>query len=169
MQKLFDSLCSISHDELLLLRTFDSTHLETCETVKAASHGVIASIEEFFPSLKNSKVCFPHPSFHISLNTCSCSILISILWQKLLDNILLELPTPRDLFVFSKKMEGLVFDNFKILEEFKKHLALHNDDMDRSLVKETLLGHFEEVLKKVFFLFLRLGLCHYFGLKFGRP
>lgn len=63
LQQLFDSLCSIIHDELLLLRTFDRTHTETCETVKAASRDIITSIEKFSPVFKNSKVCFSHPLF----------------------------------------------------------------------------------------------------------
>ncbi|PON47074.1 Midasin [Parasponia andersonii] len=128
-KKLFDSLCSISHDELLLLRTFENTHLETFETVKASSHEILASIEKFFPYFKNSK--------------------------ELLDNTLLgqdrditKLPPSPDLFVISEHMEELVSNNFHILTEFANHLALYEEDVDRSSVKKTLLGHFEEVLQK---------------------
>lgn len=58
LQQLFDSLCSISHDELLLLKTFENTHLDTCQTVKATSNSFQASIEMFLPVFCNSKVHF---------------------------------------------------------------------------------------------------------------
>ncbi|XP_062087755.1 midasin isoform X2 [Humulus lupulus] len=128
-KKIFDCLCSISHDELLLLRTFDKTHLETCETVKAASHGILALVENFFPLFKKSK--------------------------ELLDNTLLgqdrditKLPASPDLLVISKDMEEVVSKNFRILVDFENHLAMHREDANRSSVKKTLLGHFEDVLKK---------------------
>lgn len=58
LQQLFDGLCSISHDELLLLRTFENTHLYNCQTVKATSSSFLASIEKFLPVFCNSKVQF---------------------------------------------------------------------------------------------------------------
>ncbi|KAL5579519.1 hypothetical protein UlMin_011961 [Ulmus minor] len=129
-KQLFDSLCSISHDELLLLKTFDNIHLKTCETVKAAANGISAFIKDFLPIFQNSK--------------------------ELLDNILLGQDTDitkvvasPHLFIIPQEMEELVSMNFLVLTKFEKHLlALHEEDMDRSSVKETLLGHFKEVLKK---------------------
>ena len=56
-------------------------------------------------------------------------------------------------------MEKLVSDNFDVLVNFENHLMHMNEkDVDRSSVKKILLGHFEEVIKKVFWNFLRLGL-----------
>ncbi|XP_030490703.2 midasin isoform X2 [Cannabis sativa] len=128
-KKIFDCLCSISYDELLLLRTFDNTHLETCDTVKAASQGMLALVEKFFPRFKNSK--------------------------ELLDNTLLgqdrditKLPASPDLLVISKDTEEVVANNFRLLMDFENHLAMHREDANRSSVKTTLLGHFQEVLKK---------------------
>lgn len=58
LQQLFDSLYSISNDELLLLKKFETTHLSTCQTVKAASNRFIDLIEKFLPVFWNSKVLF---------------------------------------------------------------------------------------------------------------
>ncbi|EXB29684.1 hypothetical protein L484_013458 [Morus notabilis] len=127
---LFDSLCSISHDELLLLRTFERNHSETCENVKASSHEILEFVEKFFPIFQNSK--------------------------ELLDNNLLGgdrditiVPASPYLFVVSRQMEALVSQNFQIIEDFKKHLdGLIVSNGVRSSVKETLLGHFKAVFDK---------------------
>lgn len=57
LQQLFDSLCATSHEELLLLKTFDNTHLKGCQTVKNEGNEFLASIEKFIPVLQKSKVC----------------------------------------------------------------------------------------------------------------
>lgn len=168
LQQLFDSLYSISHDELLLLRTFEHSHSENCENVKASSRGILASVEKFFPIFKNSKVSFYRPFCFIlpvQVNSASSrSILMYPLQQELLDDILLgryrditKVPASPCLFVVSREMEALVSHNFQIIEDFKKHLdGLNNEDADRSLVKETLLSHFKEVFEKVLLVFLGL-------------
>lgn len=68
LQQLFDSLYSISNDELVLLKKFETTHLSTCKTVKAASNRFIALIEKFLPVFWNSKVQFL-PFISFSSNT----------------------------------------------------------------------------------------------------
>lgn len=55
-QQLFDSLCATSHDELLLLKTFQNTHLNNCQTVKNEVNEFLTSIEKFIPVLQKSKV-----------------------------------------------------------------------------------------------------------------
>lgn len=53
-------------------------------------------------------------------------------------------------FLVSKRMEQLVFQNFKVIKAFEDHLlAFYGKDADRSSVKHILLGHFVDILKKV--------------------
>lgn len=56
MQQLFDSLCAISNEELLLLRTLENSHLNTCQKTRPQVSQIIASIEEFLPVFNKSKV-----------------------------------------------------------------------------------------------------------------
>lgn len=80
-----------------------------------------------------------------------------IVSQELLDNKLLgqdrditDLAAPPHLFVVSKEMEELIFQNFLVIKEFKEHLlSLRKQDINKSSVKEALFNHFEDFLLKV--------------------
>ena len=53
---LFDGLYSMLHEESLLLRTVESTHLSTCQHVKGSTNRVLVFIEKFVPLFQKSKV-----------------------------------------------------------------------------------------------------------------
>lgn len=51
----------------------------------------------------------------------------------------------------SKQIESSVIQNFQVINEFGEHLStFHKEDLSRSSVIETLLSHFDDLLKKVF-------------------
>lgn len=56
MQQLFDSLCAISNEELLLLRILENSHLNSCQRTIPSASQMTASIEEFLPVFCKSKV-----------------------------------------------------------------------------------------------------------------
>ncbi|TQE13576.1 hypothetical protein C1H46_000907 [Malus baccata] len=129
-KQLFDSLCATSHDELLLLKTFQNTHLNNCQTVKNDVNEFLASIEKFIPVLQKSKE---------SLDNYLLGP----------DRAIMTFSGSSQFFLVSKRMEQLVFQNFKVIKAFEDHLlAFHGKDADRSLVKDILLGHFVDILKK---------------------
>ncbi|KAM1135785.1 hypothetical protein TB1_033293 [Malus domestica] len=128
-KQLFDSLCATSHDELLLLKTFQNTHLNN-QTVKNEVNEFLASIEKFIPVLQKSKE---------SLDNYLLGP----------DRAIMTFSGSSQFFLVSKRMEQLVFQNFKVIKAFEDHLlAFHGKDADRSLVKDILLGHFVDILKK---------------------
>lgn len=130
-KQLLDILCAISHDEILLLRKFGSTHLKTCQIVKEAVNGFLTSIEKCLPSLKNSK--------------------------ELLDSYLLgprresaaDVAASPHLFVASKQMEELVLANFRYIKEYEEHLlTLDVHNVIKTSAIEALLSHLAEVFLK---------------------
>lgn len=62
-QQLFDNITAMLLEELALLRTIGSTHLDSCQTVKASSHSLLSLIEKLIPIAQNSKVQNPWASF----------------------------------------------------------------------------------------------------------
>ncbi|XP_048323691.2 midasin isoform X2 [Ziziphus jujuba] len=129
-KQLFDSLYSISNDELVLLKKFETTHLSTCKTVKAASNRFIALIEKFLPVFWNSKEQLDN----------------NLLGQ---DRDITDLAAPPHLFVVSKEMEELISQNFLVIKEFKEHfLSLRKQDVNKSSVIEALFNHFEDLFIK---------------------
>ncbi|XVF07786.1 hypothetical protein REPUB_Repub06bG0169700 [Reevesia pubescens] len=54
-KQLFDNLDAMLVEESLLLRTLESTHLNSCQNVKAAASRILGFIEEFIPVFKKSK------------------------------------------------------------------------------------------------------------------
>ncbi|GAB2269171.1 hypothetical protein Dimus_004101 [Dionaea muscipula] len=129
-KELFDMLCSLSQEETLLLRTVGSSHLNTCQNVKAAVIQIIDLIEKFSPSFKESKArldfdLLSHSGPVIKIATKMCPLLIS------------------------KETEQFVIQNFQILREFRDHLsAFRAKQMSRSSVENTLLRHFDDVVEK---------------------
>ncbi|KAG7997478.1 hypothetical protein I3843_01G213100 [Carya illinoinensis] len=129
-KQLFDDLCVVMYEESLLLKTFANTHLNTCQSVKAAANRILDFIGKFLPDFQKSK--------------------------ELLDYYLLGRNGAITTFagsshccVITRQMEQLVSENFQAIKEFEKLLSVFREqDVDRSSVKEALLSHFEELFKK---------------------
>lgn len=176
LQQLFDSLCVMFHEEYLVLKTVESTHLSSCESIKDEANRVTVVIEKFLPLFQKSKVCIIYSGsfslsslssvfFLFSFSFCQCSLLPAFytfgnLLQDKLDNYLLGsdkivavvAPSLPPLLI-SKEMEQLVLENFQILREFEEHLrAFFYHDLDRRSVTEALFYKFDETFKKVWFM-----------------
>ncbi|PIA42933.1 hypothetical protein AQUCO_02000406v1 [Aquilegia coerulea] len=126
-KKLFDSLFSISHDTSLLLRKVEVTHLSSCHNVKLATSNLLDSIEKIIPKLRKSK---------------------ESLDQYLLGSsrILTTADAFSSPFIVSKKMEQLVKQNFQEISELEEHLGAISKQEDERSVKQSLIGHFGDVL-----------------------
>ncbi|KAL6993116.1 hypothetical protein U1Q18_011234 [Sarracenia purpurea var. burkii] len=130
-KQLFDSLCSMLPEECLLLKTVESSHFSSCQIVKAAASRVRVFVEKFIPDFQKSK-----------------DLLDSLLIGH--DRVVTSLTTSLHPYVLSKQMEQLVLQNLQMIKEFQKDLcAFRLQDEGRSSVKEALLGHFDDILKKV--------------------
>ncbi|KAF5200410.1 Midasin [Thalictrum thalictroides] len=126
-KKLFDDLSAISHDISLLLRKVEVTHLSSCQNIKLATSNFLVSIEKFIPRLRKSK--------------------------ESLDQYLLggsRISTTADAFsspfIVLKKMEQLVMQNFQDISELEEHLGTVSKQEDERSVKQSLIGHFGDVL-----------------------
>lgn len=83
------------------------------------------------------------------------------LLQELLDNYLLGPGGAITLvtgsfhhFVIPKQTEQLVIKNFQVIYEFQEHLSsFRQQDLGKSSVIQTLLSHFDDLLKKVFLMY----------------
>lgn len=77
LQQLFDNISAMLLEELALLRTIGSTHLDSCQTVKTSSHSLLSFIEKLIPIAQNSKVQNPHTSFQslLSVILANCNSL----------------------------------------------------------------------------------------------
>ncbi|KAI8548547.1 hypothetical protein RHMOL_Rhmol07G0280600 [Rhododendron molle] len=127
---LLGSLCSMLAEECLLLKTVESTHFSSCQSVKGAANRVCVFLEKFIPDFQKSK---------------------DLLDNHLLgrDRVLTSVTPPLHPYVVSKPMEQFVLQNFQTIKEFEKQLcALREQDEDRRSVKEVLLGRFDDILKK---------------------
>lgn len=58
LQQLFDTLYAMMHEEVLLLKLFENTHLNNCHTIKNEANEFLGSVGKFIPELQKSKVCF---------------------------------------------------------------------------------------------------------------
>lgn len=74
-QQLFDKISAMLLEELALLRTIGSTHLDSCQSVKTSSHSLLSLIEKLIPIAQNSKVQNPRASFQSLLSVLSCNSL----------------------------------------------------------------------------------------------
>ncbi|XP_058222016.1 midasin-like isoform X2 [Rhododendron vialii] len=127
---LLGSLCSMLVEECLLLKTVESTHFNTCQSVKGAANRVCVFLEKFIPDFQKSK---------------------DLLDNHLLgrDRVLTSVTPPLHPYVVSKQMEQFVLQNFQMIKEFEKQLcAFREQDEDRRSVNEVLLGRFDDILKK---------------------
>lgn len=129
-KQLFDSLCVMFHEEYLVLKTVESTHLSSCESIKDEANRVTVVIEKFLPLFQKSKDKLDH------------YLLGS---DKIVAMVAPSLPP----LLISKKMEQLVLENFQTLREFEEHLrAFLYHDLDRRSVTEALFCKFDEIFKK---------------------
>lgn len=56
LQQLFDILCSLLHEESLLLRTVETAHFNSCQQDKVAANRILVFIEKFVHVFQKSKV-----------------------------------------------------------------------------------------------------------------
>uniref|UniRef100_F6HXY6 Midasin n=2 Tax=Vitis vinifera TaxID=29760 RepID=F6HXY6_VITVI len=129
-KQLFDGLCSMLHEESLLLRTVESTHLSTCQHVKGSANRVLVFIEKFVPLFQKSKESLD--DYLLGRN-------------RVLTTVATSFYPP----VITKQMEQLVFQNFQVIREFEECLcAFQRQEVDRRSVQEVLLNRFEDIMKK---------------------
>ncbi|XP_040370504.1 midasin isoform X3 [Rosa chinensis] len=125
-KQLFDSLYAVTHDEVLLLRIFENTHLSKCHIMKNEANEFLASVEKLIPELQKSK--------------------------ESLDNYLLgpeRTIQPSQSFITSKQMEKLVIQNFEVIRQFEAHLLAFQAQDVKCSVKDILLHHLLEIFEKV--------------------
>ncbi|GAB4842595.1 hypothetical protein Ancab_012571 [Ancistrocladus abbreviatus] len=129
-KEVFDSLCALSHEETLLLRTVKGVHMDNCQNVGAAANRMLALLEAFFPSFRKSK---------------------AKLDEYLLGNgVRIKIATSMRPLLISKEMELFLIQNVEVLKEFQEHLrAFRGKDINRSSVEDTLIRHFEDIIEKV--------------------
>lgn len=82
LQQLFDTLYAMMHEEVLLLKIFENTHLNNCHTIKNQANEFLGSVEKFIPELQKSKVCvFCYLSaldFHSYCSSCHTNSLSTV-------------------------------------------------------------------------------------------
>ncbi|XP_022715201.1 midasin isoform X4 [Durio zibethinus] len=129
-KQLFDNLDAMLVEESLLLRTVASTHLNSCQKVRAAANRILGFTEEFIPVLKKSK-----ESLDSYLIGCDGSIT--------------TLAGPIHPYVISEQMEKLVLHNFQVLREYEEQLAVFIEQgFEKSSIVESVLNHFDERFSK---------------------
>ncbi|KAJ7963223.1 Midasin [Quillaja saponaria] len=129
-KQLFDSLCAITYEELLLLRTFKESHSNTCQAVQASVSKMLACIEEYLPVFSKSKELLNY----------------YLIGQKKGITAVSHSSYP---YIVTKQMEQLVSQNFLTIKDFEVRLRLLRlQNVERSSVKDVLLCHLEEVIKK---------------------
>ncbi|KAI8544654.1 hypothetical protein RHMOL_Rhmol08G0312700 [Rhododendron molle] len=129
-KQLLGTLCSMLVEDCLLLKTVESTHFDTCQSVKGAANRVSIFLEKFIPDFQKSK-----------------DLLDNLLLGR--ERVLTSGAAPLYPCVISKQMVQFVLQNFQMVKEFERHLrALREQDEDRGSVKEVLLGRFDDILKK---------------------
>ncbi|XP_058209781.1 midasin-like isoform X1 [Rhododendron vialii] len=99
-KQLLGTLCSLLVEECLLLKTVESTHFKTCQSVKGATNRVCVFLEKFIPDFQKSKVLI--------------LFIVDLLDNLLLgrDGVLTSVVTPFHPYVISKQMEQFVLQNF---------------------------------------------------------
>lgn len=56
LQKIFDSLCTMAYEELILLKSFKNLHSKSCQSIKSEENWILEAIETFLPGFQKSKV-----------------------------------------------------------------------------------------------------------------
>ena len=73
LQQLFDILCSMLHEESLLLRTVETAHFNSCQQDKVAANRVLVFIEKFVPVFQKSKV-------HLLCSSIMFSLMLTVVF-----------------------------------------------------------------------------------------
>ncbi|KAL2575217.1 hypothetical protein GLYMA_16G004800v4 [Glycine max] len=129
-KQLFDTLCSTSQEELLLLRILENSHLNTCHRARPLARQMIASIEEFLPLFCKSKESLD--CYLIGRTKAVTAVTYS-----------------SHLCIVTQEIEQLVSENFKTIRDFKdRFLELQEHDLDRSTARKVLIQHFQEIADK---------------------
>ncbi|XP_040935632.1 midasin isoform X2 [Gossypium hirsutum] len=129
-KQLFDNLDAMLIEESLLLRTVESTHLNSCQNVKAVANRILGVIEEFIPTLKKSKELLDN-------YFVGC------------DGSIVTLAGTIHPYVISEQMEQLVLHNFQVLQEFEQKLSVSvKGDFEKNSIVESVLSHFGERFNK---------------------
>lgn len=149
-KQIFDSLCSMAHEVCLLLRTSESAHLDTCESVKVSASEVRAFVEKFTPEFQKSKDMLDSylvekftPEFQKSKDLVETYLVGQ-------ESVRASVTSPIHPNIITKQMEQLVCQNFRIIHDFEEKICdLRRQDKDRRSVKEVLLGRFKDIFIKV--------------------
>ncbi|CAK7356902.1 unnamed protein product [Dovyalis caffra] len=146
-KQLFDGLTTLLAEESLLLRTVESNHLKSCQSIRPAANRVLQFIEKYIPVITKSKASLDNYLLgHLGgLQT----LLQESLAKSLLGRVGAISAGPSRPYVISKQMEQLVYKNFQVIKEFAKHFFdFRKQDWNRSFVIEALLGHFDDIFKE---------------------
>ncbi|KAJ4836844.1 hypothetical protein Tsubulata_018473 [Turnera subulata] len=148
-KRLFDSLNTILVEESMLLRTVESAHLKSCESVRPDANHLLQFIEKCIPVVKGSK-----ESLDNHLLGCAGGS------QSLLPELSDE-HTPcyfgaagrLQPDVITKPMQQLVYKNFQVIKELEEQvLDFGKHDSNKTFVIQGLLAHIDDVLKRGKFL-----------------
>uniref|UniRef100_A0A6N2MX25 AAA+ ATPase domain-containing protein n=1 Tax=Salix viminalis TaxID=40686 RepID=A0A6N2MX25_SALVM len=146
-KQLFDGLTTLLAEESLLLRTVESTHLKSCQSVRPAANHVLQFIEKFIPVTQKSKESLDN--YLLGQLGGLQSLLQESLDKSLLGRDVTISAGPSRPYIISKQMEQLVYKNFQVIKEFEEHFFdFRKQDWNRSFIIETLLGHFDDVFKE---------------------
>ncbi|VVB16033.1 unnamed protein product [Arabis nemorensis] len=127
-KKLFDNITAMLLEELALLRTIGSTHLYSCQTVKASSRSLLSLIEKLILIAQNSKAS--------------------------LDRLLLDsngfIITPSSCLhqFVTQHMVQLLRLNFDQLTDLENQISILCEDNEKSYARDVLLSHFSPVFKE---------------------
>ncbi|XVF07654.1 hypothetical protein REPUB_Repub06bG0158200 [Reevesia pubescens] len=128
-KQLFDNLDAMLVEESLLLRTLESTHLNSCQNVKAAASRILGFIEEFIPIFKKSK--------------CDVFIYVSCAQTALLDSkeFLAPVITPFEAILAFSRFFSYWGDKHRLLQLGSHSLWLNHSFVERlDLSKRILRG-----------------------------
>ncbi|KFK27090.1 hypothetical protein AALP_AA8G332700 [Arabis alpina] len=127
-KKLFDNITAMLLEELALLRTIGSTHLDSCQSVKASSRSLLSLIEKLILIAQNSKASLDRlllDSNGFTITPSSCL----------------------NQFV-TQDMVQLLRLNFNQLRDLENRISTFCDDNEKSYARDVLLSHFSPVFKE---------------------
>ncbi|CAN6468645.1 unnamed protein product [Victoria cruziana] len=105
---IFDNLCQLLRESLLLLGNIKGVHLSSCDGAKDDVNGLVTLMEKFAPVIQQSKV---------------------LLDKYLLCNESVLTTAPMHPLLITKRMEDLVIQNFEVLNEIENgiHMILEGN------------------------------------------
>ncbi|CAH2065804.1 unnamed protein product [Thlaspi arvense] len=127
-KQLFDNISAMLLEELALLRTIGSTHLDSCQTVKASSRSLLSLIEKLIPIAQNSKASLDRllldsNGFIITASSCL------------------------NQFV-TQHMVQLLCHNFDHLTDLENQISAFCEDNEKTYARDVLLSHFSPIFKE---------------------